>query len=177
MIRGGGSADDLSAFSTEQVVRAVASSRVPTLVAIGHEIDVSLAELAADKQASTPSNAAELLVPDGDNERVNLASLKKQYAYQAVQSIYAEEKQSTDETKTGLAEMLNNIVVQSDHYIDRQKLLLKALDPHAPLQRGFALIRNPGGKLVKTVKLVELAGKLSIDLSDGTISAKVLGKE
>src|SRR5205085_8765084 len=61
--RGGGSAEDLAAFSTEQVTRAVAGSRVPTLVAIGHEIDVSLAELAADRRASTPSNAAELLVP------------------------------------------------------------------------------------------------------------------
>ena len=64
LIRGGGSAEDLAAFSTEQVTRAVAASRVPTLVAIGHEVDVSLAELAADMRASTPSNAAELLVPD-----------------------------------------------------------------------------------------------------------------
>ena len=63
LIRGGGSADDLQAFSTEQVVRAVAASRIPTLVAIGHEIDVSLAELAADRRASTPSNAAEMPCP------------------------------------------------------------------------------------------------------------------
>ena len=62
--RGGGSADDLQAFNVEQVVRAVAASRVPTLVAIGHEVDTSLAERAADRRASTPSNAAELLVPD-----------------------------------------------------------------------------------------------------------------
>src|SRR5207302_376420 len=64
VIRGGGSAEDLAAFSSEQVTRAVAASRVPTLVAIGHEVDVCLAELAADQRASTPSNAAELLVPD-----------------------------------------------------------------------------------------------------------------
>ena len=64
LVRGGGSADDLAAFSTETVVRAVAASRIPTLVAIGHEVDVSLSELAADQRASTPSNAAEILVPD-----------------------------------------------------------------------------------------------------------------
>src|SRR5690606_29272842 len=70
--RGGGSPEDLHAFSTEQVTRAVAASRIPTLAAIGHEIDVSLAELAADRRASTPSNAAELLVPD---RKAVLASL------------------------------------------------------------------------------------------------------
>lgn len=176
MIRGGGSADDLAAFSTEQVVRAVASSRVPTLVAIGHEVDLSLAELAADRQASTPSNAAELLVPDADHELVNLASLKK-HMHQAVGSLYADEKQATEEAKASLGEMLNNIVIQNDHYIDRQKLLLKALDPFAPLKRGFALARDKRGKLIKTVKSAEAAGELTIDLSDGQINAKVLGKE
>ncbi|HMH30993.1 MAG TPA: exodeoxyribonuclease VII large subunit, partial [Methylomirabilota bacterium] len=64
LIRGGGSAEDLAAFSSEIVTRAVVASRTPTLVAIGHEVDLSLAELAADQRASTPSNAAELLVPD-----------------------------------------------------------------------------------------------------------------
>jgi exodeoxyribonuclease VII large subunit len=77
MIRGGGSADDLSAFSSEQVVRAVASSRIPTAVAIGHEVDISLAELAADLRASTPSNAAELLFPDKKEQMDVLASKQK----------------------------------------------------------------------------------------------------
>ncbi len=69
VIRGGGSEDDLAAFSDEKVVRAISASRVPTLVAIGHERDISLAELAADQRASTPSNAAELLVPDRQHEK------------------------------------------------------------------------------------------------------------
>jgi exodeoxyribonuclease VII large subunit len=64
IIRGGGSADDLSAFNDERLVRAIAASRVPTLVGVGHEVDESLADLVADVRASTPSNAAQLLVPD-----------------------------------------------------------------------------------------------------------------
>jgi exodeoxyribonuclease VII large subunit len=75
--RGGGSAEDLQAFSTEQVTRAVALSRIPTLVAIGHERDISLAELAADLRASTPSNAAELLVPDRQELLARLAELSR----------------------------------------------------------------------------------------------------
>src|SRR5665648_4350 len=64
IIRGGGSADDLSTFNDEPLVRAIASSRIPTLVGVGHEIDESLADLAADVRAATPSNAAQILVPD-----------------------------------------------------------------------------------------------------------------
>ena len=64
IIRGGGSADDLSAFNDEPLVRAIAASRIPTLVGVGHEVDVSLADMVADVRAATPSNAAQLLVPD-----------------------------------------------------------------------------------------------------------------
>ena len=64
IIRGGGSRDDLVAFDDERLVRTIAASRIPTIVGVGHEIDTTLADLAADRRASTPSNAAEVLVPD-----------------------------------------------------------------------------------------------------------------
>jgi exodeoxyribonuclease VII large subunit len=75
--RGGGSAQDLQAFSSEQVTRAVAASRIPTLVAIGHERDIALAELAADQRASTPSNAAELLLPDRAQKMHELLGIRE----------------------------------------------------------------------------------------------------
>ena len=77
--RGGGSAEDLAAFNDERVVRAIATSRVPTVVAIGHEIDLSLAEMAADLHASTPSNAAELLLPDAKSELRQITSLRQEF--------------------------------------------------------------------------------------------------
>jgi exodeoxyribonuclease VII large subunit len=176
LIRGGGSADDLSAFSTEHVVRAIAGSRIPTLVAVGHETDISLGELAADRRASTPSNAAELLVPDADNELANLAGTKR-HLYGLIESAYADKKRSTDETAGRLKEILNNILIQNYLDLEQKKLILRAFDPETPLKRGFALVRDSGGRLIKTVSSAEKAGKVSIDLSDGAVNAKVLGRK
>ncbi|HEX5455926.1 MAG TPA: exodeoxyribonuclease VII large subunit [Candidatus Saccharimonadales bacterium] len=173
MIRGGGSADDMSAFSTEQVVRAIAASRIPTMVAIGHERDISLAELAADKQASTPSNAAELLVPDADHERLQAAAMKK-HIYNSLTSLYTDKKRLLDDTADRLADIMNNLIAHNRQDLQQKRLLVRALDPQAPLRRGFALVRAADGKLVSTVKAAEKAGRLSIDLSDGTVRAKVL---
>lgn len=176
MIRGGGSADDLAAFSAEQVVRAVASSRIPTLVAIGHEVDVSLSELAADKQASTPSNAAELLVPDAASEKRHLVEVKKHLS-RALEEQYSEKKRHNDEMKQQFVTFIENTLAHASHDLERQKLLLKALNPKAPLSRGFALVHDKNGKLIKTVQAAVNAQDLKIDLSDGAVSAKVVGRK
>jgi exodeoxyribonuclease VII large subunit len=72
LTRGGGSLEDLQAFNDERIVRAVAASRIPTIVAVGHESDTSIAELVADKRAATPSNAAQSAVPDRDTVALQL---------------------------------------------------------------------------------------------------------
>ena len=91
--RGGGSPEDLAVFSTEQVTRAVAASRVPTLVAVGHEVDVSLAELAADVRASTPSNAAELLVPDRRDVLASVGSQQNLRGHELTRLVRAQTEQ------------------------------------------------------------------------------------
>jgi exodeoxyribonuclease VII large subunit len=175
IIRGGGSADDLEAFSTEQVVRAVASSRVPTLAAIGHERDESLAEMASDARASTPSNAAEALVPDqkAEKDRLGMCGLRIRRA--AADLIKAEKERAA-----GLGEGLDRAISRSlerEQQDNQRKLgLLRALDPEVPLKRGFALVKNQQGKLVKSIKPLKKDDKLSVSLSDGSVDVKVVSK-
>jgi exodeoxyribonuclease VII large subunit len=173
LIRGGGSADDLAGFSTEEVVRAVASSRVPTLVAIGHERDMSLAELAADKRASTPSNAAELIAPDKRNEQEGLRVASSRLN-RSLDTVFKSESDQIKTAKENIASALTRLIEREEQLRQQQMNILRALDPNAPLKRGFALIRNNQGQLVRSVKKLKTHDKLSVGLQDGNADVKVI---
>jgi exodeoxyribonuclease VII large subunit len=143
IIRGGGSPEDLAAFSTEQVTRSVAASRVPTLIAIGHESDISLAELAADKRASTPSNAAELLVPDKQAIALSLNQVPAHLSALALSKI----RLNNDKLKDLSLRMSG--IVETKLRVEKQSLtnyfgLLEALSPIDVLRRGYAIVRQNG---------------------------------
>ncbi len=140
IIRGGGSIQDLQAFSSESLTRIVATSRIPTLVAIGHEKDVSLSELAADLRASTPSNAAEILVPD-KQEVLTQLQLIQQDLNQRLGAIFTRENHYLIYLKTNLLNQLNNIFNQETNQLKFYNNLLQTLDPGLPLKRGYVLVR------------------------------------
>lgn len=141
IIRGGGSADDLSAFNDELLVREIAASRIPTLVGVGHEVDVSLADLAADVRAATPSNAAQLLVPDR-HELVRSTRAQVRSLLPRLETAITRQQQL-------LRDALNNALERADQKIDdqREKIqslrrVLAELDPNKVLARGYALVRG-----------------------------------
>ena len=169
VIRGGGSAEDLAAFNTEQVTRAVSASRVPTIVAIGHETDISLAELAADKRASTPSNAAELLVPDKSHVLQNLHK----------SSIFLDNliSRQIDLTKTELIQVAEFFDQTISTKLDTLKNLnksrsdlLQALSPSSIIERGYAIVRS-GGSVVSSIADLNTSDIIDINLSDGNAEA------
>lgn len=169
IVRGGGSQEDLAAFSTEQVVRSVVSSRIPTIIGAGHESDVSLAELAADKRASTPSNTAEILVPNLYDEKIRLASSRKSLM-QKLESLYTSKAQDTFFKKERIQQILSNTFVQLSSKLVQDKLIFKALNPTTPLSRGFAMIKNSRGEIIKSAKTARLQKKMSINFSDGSVN-------
>lgn len=169
--RGGGSADDLSAFNDERVVRALAASRIPTLVAIGHEIDESFAELVADVRASTPSNAAELLVPDRSAELRALTGLRDALNAGArgfVDVAQADTKFLRERTEQSIAGLI--ISAQQDTTALRQ--LVAAYNPRTILQRGYALVRT-NKAVVTGAGSLAVGDVLDIEFGQGGIEAQV----
>lgn len=171
IIRGGGSAEDLAAFSTEQVTRAVAASRVPTLVAIGHEVDLSLAELAADQRASTPSNAAELLVPDRRHVQKELSDTIKVLASSAQNQLKSSNDELRLRSRDLYRESLDNIKAAQTQ-LQNIRQLLAALNPEAVLRRGYAVVRY-NGKVVRSVEQLASGAIVEAQLSKGSVSAQV----
>ncbi|MGI9027647.1 MAG: exodeoxyribonuclease VII large subunit [Candidatus Saccharimonadales bacterium] len=178
VIRGGGSADDMAAFSEESVVRAVAASRIPTLIAIGHENDVSLAELAADMRASTPSNAAELLVPNAQHE-LEVVNQSKALLSTQLQRIIQDEQQQLVDQQTQFRESLQAVAQSSSQQLSHAEILLKALDPLLPLTLGYTLVRTTKGRHIKSARQLKASGAdvFSLQFTDEKMQIRTVESE
>jgi exodeoxyribonuclease VII large subunit len=162
IIRGGGSADDLSAFNDEPLVREIAASRIPTLVGVGHEIDESLADLSADVRAATPSNAAQILVPDKSEIIRHARSQLQSLLPRTEQAIVARRV----ELKTGLDHALAVVEYQLDqhtHHLTQLRRVISEFDPQKVLARGYALVRGD----------IKVGGNIQIEKKDILITAEV----
>lgn len=169
--RGGGSADDLNAFNDERVVRAIAASRIPSIVAIGHEVDESLSELATDLRASTPSNAAELIVPDRQAERAQIVALRNSLNSSArsfVDLALADLRFVSLQLRAAPIRMLETITKETEQI----RHLLSAYNPRVILERGYALVKK-GDQLLASVCQAGAKDILQIELSDGSLDVIV----
>lgn len=171
IVRGGGSKDDLATFDHEQVVRAVASSRIPTLIAIGHERDESLAELASDVRASTPSNAGEILVPDSAHE-LKLLEQKMYALNDTLGRVFSEQSQQIDKDSELMYRLFTEVVNREKHELVVKKQILTSLDPRVLLSQGYAVVKK-GGKRIFGKAELEIGDSLEMILRDGTVYSKV----
>ena len=196
--RGGGSIEDLWAFNDERVAYAIYESEIPVISAVGHEPDVTISDYVADLRAATPSNAAELAVPDQDALRQMLDSvsasmisilqrqLKNARQHLCVLSGSPALRSPTgylDQKRTGLTLMNNRLVSAQTRIVEgktRQFVSLTSkLDAMSPLKvltRGYAMAENEG-KVVKSIRDVTTGDTIHVTLSDGKLTAVVTGKE
>lgn len=166
LIRGGGSADDLASYNDEQLVREIAGSRIPTLVGVGHEVDTSLADMVADKRAATPSNAAQLLVPD---RRAIIESIHQQIRVMSQQIEHSISRYEAEDQRqlTGALSRINDFIDRQLETLRQQRQALYAYEPSAVLGRGYAILRGEiriGETLeIETVKNIIMAEVLDVN--------------
>ena len=193
--RGGGSAEDLWAFNEEIVVRAVAASRIPVISAVGHETDYTLADFAADVRAATPSQAAELAVPDREElrrhvaglqarvenardgwmkaKRARLAALTRQSFFREPQRFLRFFRQRLDTVEERFQRL-----TEKWHTAKRQRLTsaiekMELLSPVRVLRRGYGIISTPDGDVIRSIRQVRPEENVEVMLADGRFKARV----
>jgi exodeoxyribonuclease VII large subunit len=191
LTRGGGSLEDLQAFNTEEVVRAIFASRIPVVCAVGHERDVTLSDLVADVRASTPSNAAEMVVPD-KRDVLNELSAMLRHCEQRLHRI-VQEHQGTVSTAIDVlgqrARHHNDAFERLDQRLRfalhaqesqltlaRTKLehmtqLLQSMNPLHVLKRGYTITCTKDGTVVRSAKRIRAGEQLTTRFADGDIQS------
>lgn len=197
--RGGGSIEDLWAFNDELVAHAIYESEIPVISAVGHEPDVTISDYVADLRAATPSNAAELAVPDQDALRQNLdamssamASALNRQLKAARQHLNVLSQSPALRSPTGYIEqrekslelLKNRLVAAQNQSITRknQRYIaavskLDAMSPLKVLTRGYSMAQTKTGEVLRSIRQVELGERVSVLLSDGKLSATVMDKK
>lgn len=141
IVRGGGSAEDLMTFNDELLAREIAGSRIPTLVGVGHEVDHTLADMVADRRAATPTNAAEILVPDRQ-EIIQNAHLKAtSLGHQLVQAIDEHSARTKDQLDAAFQRIRERLDDHFEH-LATLRLVIAQANPDNVLKRGYALLRG-----------------------------------
>jgi len=197
--RGGGSIEDLWAFNDERVAHAIYESQIPVISAVGHEPDVTISDYVADLRAATPSNAAELAVPDREaleqtldamsgamvtalNRQIksasqHLAVLSQSPALQSPLGYLEQKEKSLELLKNRLISAENQIINRSNQRYIALTAKLDAMSPLKVLTRGYSMAQKEGGEVVTSLKQVELGEKITVSLSDGRLSATVMEKK
>ena len=197
--RGGGSMEDLWAFNEEQVAYAIFESRIPVISAVGHEPDVTISDYVADLRAATPSNAAELAVPDQNALRQNLDSISAAMSSALSRQLKSERQKLTvlsrspalqspasylEQKGRGLEFLKNRLVSAQQNALSKKNqryiasvAKLDAMSPLKVLTRGYSMAQTEDGHVIRSVTQTEPGQQIQVSLSDGKLLATVTDKK
>lgn len=170
LIRGGGSRDDLVAFDDELLVREISASRVPLITGVGHEVDVTLADLVADVRAATPSNAAQIIVPEQSEIISRLDSELKHLLSRydsRLDSLSAQISSNGDVIISRIDRLIDSLCDQHKNL----NQILRQIDPRLVLNRGYSIVRSEAGFL--NIR-PEIGDNIDIESAKFIIKAEVL---
>lgn len=194
--RGGGSIEDLWAFNDESVAQAIYDSDIPVISAVGHEPDVTISDYVADLRAATPSNAAELAVPDREsllqaldsstasmtaslsqrlrNAKRHFAILSQSPALRSPEGYLVIRREALERCKDKLIHSQKQLLGRQQHRFAALTAKLDAMSPLKVLTRGYTIAANSEGTLIRSVKQAQRGDTLSLTVSDGEINATVI---
>lgn len=193
--RGGGSLEDLLPFSEENVVRAVSSSNIPVISAVGHEIDWALCDYAADFRAPTPSAAAEMAIPVLEDIKIELQNYKedlynninrivkntrlliKSFNPDSLEIKFRNIQQPLlnrfENAKINLFENIKNKIKDYRNIISNSKTILENASPQTILDRGYSMVTDKKGNVIRNENQVSAGDEIKITLAKGKLSASV----
>lgn len=193
--RGGGANEDLSAFNDEALVRAVSQSKMPTISAVGHEVDMTLIDFVSDVRASTPTGAAELATVDKNDILMSIASfsdildnniehklstfrdrlifLKKNVFFANPKLMYQDSLTKLNELKRRLNISENNLICIKKQEMMSLKNKLNSLNPDSVLARGYAIVSDKNGKIITSTDDVTINQSINVSLKDGIITSVI----
>ncbi|MFQ5890439.1 MAG: exodeoxyribonuclease VII large subunit [Gemmatimonadota bacterium] len=176
LTRGGGSVEDLWPFNEEVVARAIAASPIPTVSAVGHEIDITISDLVADVRAPTPSAAAEMVVPDGEKIQAELRGL----AEGLVAGLRGRARRGEERALRAMSRLVETARLRMERLEGRLALAagrLEVLSPLRTLSRGYAVPLGSGGKVLRTRDRFTSGMEFDLRVVDGRVRSRVLGVE
>jgi exodeoxyribonuclease VII large subunit len=199
LARGGGSMEDLQAFNDERVARAIAACLCPIICGVGHETDITVADFVADRRAATPTAAAELATPDQEElrqelfeltqrlkvsmrscfaaPRMRLNELQKRLQMRSPVGRLRSDRQRLDELGHRAASAVGHTLELKQARLDGVAQRLKALNPLAILSRGYAIVTDEEGKLIRSKGQVAARDSLIVQVSDGKFGVQVKSRD
>ena len=175
LARGGGSLEELWAFNTEEVAKAIFASEIPIISAIGHETDFTIADWVADLRAATPSVAGELVVLSLEELRGRLNKLER-HLYQSANSLIRHYLERVDSIEKRLHLAGQALIVKKENQLSNLAVQLQALSPLKVLQRGYSVCQDHKGQTILNSSQVSVGDQVNIILKKGSLECKVVQK-
>ena len=175
--RGGGSEEDLAAFSEEIVARSIFACRIPVISAVGHESDIAISDFVADIRAATPTDAANIAVPDTHLIRDNLNRTAERMRIDLGRHLAAGENRMQACSMDLLGQILRDRIRMREERADALMGRLEALDPRHTLERGYAMVQSGEGEILTGTGNMQAGDEIRLIMKDGTADAQVLRTE